>query len=113
VDYARRKKVKVLVAETPDRFLRHPEWTPHRQDLQPSQQDWEKLKQITGDLILVTLIDPSSSSSDMRSQQTKRGQEQKGRKGGRPRHPFYYEEQRKDYDLVRSLLSQLEQIKES
>ena len=76
-----------LVAETSDRFIRHPLY--HSNDhpkLQARNTDLEDLRSCTYGIPLVTDLPPDASPSDVRGYQRRRGQRMKGRPGGRPRN---------------------------
>ena len=75
-----------LVAETTDRFIRHPLYHSKRNpDAQARETDLGNLEDATDGVPLVTFLHPDASPTDVRSHQRKRGQQQKNRKGGRPR----------------------------
>lgn len=93
-EFARRHRA-VLVAETTDRFLRHPEI-----NRLPTVSQYEKLRRITGDVALATLVHPDD---DGRSHQTKRGQRAKGRRGGRPPLDEQSKLRRAVYDRLKRL----------
>ena len=87
-----------LVAETADRFIRHPYY--HSNDnpnLQASENELRDLKFFTFGVPLLTLLAPNASPRKVRSYQRKRGQQGKGRRGGRPpkREPGWKVERRK------------------
>lgn len=74
-----------LLAETTDRFIRPPDFDPRKcPDAQPTAEDFERLLAVTGDVVLVTLIDPDATPEEIRSHQRWRGQFVKRRRGGRP-----------------------------
>jgi hypothetical protein len=76
----------ILLAETTDRFVRHPSYhSKLRSHLQASDVDVEELLFAVGDVPLMTFLHPDASPVQVRSYQRRRGQQQKGRKGGRPR----------------------------
>jgi len=75
----------VLVAESADRFLRHPEFHPiHHPDLLPTVFDFERLMADVGNVQLATFHHPDMPWRAVRSEQTKRGQQGSGNRGGRP-----------------------------
>jgi hypothetical protein len=85
VEIAKRRKAK-LVAESTNRFIRHPAY--HSKDnptAQARESDLDDLRWWTQGLELVTIHDPDAEPGGERSEQIKRGQDAKGRKGGRPR----------------------------
>jgi hypothetical protein len=85
-DEARRLNA-ALLAETTCRFIRSPHFSPKlpaaRQEL-PSLAEFYDLRQMTDAVQLLTAIDPDAPPPEMRSCHRKRGQQQKGRLGGRP-----------------------------
>ncbi len=75
----------VLVAESVDRFIRSPFYHPSEEsDTMARLGDFERLKTITGDLKLATFLKPDLHWTKVRGHQSKRGQTEKGKKGGRP-----------------------------
>ncbi|MFZ0035118.1 MAG: helix-turn-helix domain-containing protein [Sedimentisphaerales bacterium] len=75
----------VIVAPSTDRFLRNRDFhTKERPDLLPTEAEFEKLKELTCNIPLATLLHPDMPPREVRSYQTKWGQEAKGNKGGRP-----------------------------
>lgn len=77
----------VLVAESADRFLRSQDFnTKKRPDVLPSHAEWEKLKESTLGVRLVTILPPDMHWRAVRSHQSRRGQRGKGRLGGRPKN---------------------------
>ena len=88
----------VLLAESTSRFVRHPEYHPkHNPHLAPGLQELSDLRWVCGDVTLVTLHDPDITWKDERALQSKRGQRQKGNRGGRPtkRTPGYKKHRRR------------------
>ena len=87
----------MLLAESTSRFARHPNYHPkHRPHLVPGLQELSDLSWVCGDVPLVTLHDPDITWRDERALQSKRGQRQKGNRGGRPtkRTPGYKKRRR-------------------
>jgi hypothetical protein len=80
-----RKTGAILLSETTDRFARHPDYSKNSQDAQARELDLQFLKYITKGVRLMTALDPDALPGEVRSFQTKRGHEAKG-KGGRPRN---------------------------
>lgn len=75
----------MLLAETPSRFVRHLDYhSKRRPKAQATEDDLRCLAAWTRGLSLLTVVDPDLSPEEERSFQTKRGQEAKGKKGGRP-----------------------------
>lgn len=75
----------VLLAESVDRFIRHPGFNPKTcSNLQPRERELEELQACTEGMILATLLPPEATPEEIRSFQRRRGQTAKGRKGGRP-----------------------------
>lgn len=84
IDHAQRENA-ILVAESLDRLIRPENYEGNRDDnIPPNIQDLEWLKQISGDVQLVTLISPCFTSYETRSKRIRAGQEKNGR-GGRPK----------------------------
>jgi len=80
-----RKGIKVaIVTASTDRFLRNTYFTTDKPDLLPTEAEFDKLIELTCGVPLVTLLDPDMPPREVRSYQTKWGQEYKGHKGGRP-----------------------------
>lgn len=76
----------VLLAETTCRFIRHRGFhTEYWPDAQAREHELQDLRIVTSGVPLMTLLDPEASPSDVRSLQSKRGQHEKGRFGGRPK----------------------------
>ena len=87
IDFAR-KHDAVLVAESVDRFLRHPEFrTDTNPDVTPSEEQLEELDRVADGVVLMTLLDPNSEPHEIRSYQRARGQATKGNKGGGDQSP--------------------------
>jgi hypothetical protein len=85
--YKAKKLRAALLAETTCRFVRSPHFsaklTAKRQEL-PSDGDYWYLHYMTGGVPLLTVADPDAAATVMRSCHRKRGQQSKGRFGGRP-----------------------------
>ncbi len=83
-ELAKKHGAKLLATET-DRFVRHPAYEPK---LNPTAQarecDLADLVFWTGGVPLLTLLHPDSPPSKVKSNQSKRGQQAVGHKGGRP-----------------------------
>jgi DNA invertase Pin-like site-specific DNA recombinase len=91
VQYARKHGAK-LVAESTDRFIRHPRYhSVCRPDAQARDVELDDLASWTQGVELVTFLNPETSPSEVRSYQSKRGQAEKQHRGGRPKmkHPGY------------------------
>jgi hypothetical protein len=73
-----------IVAISTDRFLRSRGFTTNEPDLTPSEEEFEELKKLTGDVPLVTYLDPDMHPRKVRGFQSKWGQKAKGNKGGPP-----------------------------
>lgn len=93
-----------LVAETTDRFIRHPGYhSKENPNAQARDCDLEELAWCTGGVMLVTLLPPDALPGQVRSFHTARGQVQKSQKGGRPRtHPRGYKKQRRSSSLAKA-----------
>jgi DNA invertase Pin-like site-specific DNA recombinase len=74
----------VIVAPSTDRFLRNRDFTTKEPDLTPTEAEFQILKELTCNIPLLTLLHPDMPPKEVRSYQTKWGQEAKGNKGGRP-----------------------------
>jgi Resolvase, N terminal domain len=74
-----------VVAESADRFRRRwvRDWKDRRKQLPLRVRDVERLMQEADGVCLVTLVHPDEPHGTVRSHQTKRGQSEKNRKGGR------------------------------
>ncbi|MBL7186678.1 MAG: recombinase family protein [Phycisphaerae bacterium] len=88
----------VLLAESTDRFIRSVYFnTKENPSVQPTDAEYQDLRNATKGVILATVLHPDTHWKEVRSYQTKRGQQTKGNKGGRlkkkPR-PGYKKERR-------------------
>ena len=91
------KQKAVIVAPSADRFLRNRDFnTKTNSDVLPTKAEYEKLKLLTRNVPLVTLLHPDMLPMRVRSWQTKWGQNIKGNKGGRPKvnKPGYMKQRR-------------------
>jgi hypothetical protein len=91
--YAARQAQKlgatVLLAESTDRFIRNRYYHSskhNRKNLQATEKQLEELAYWTRGMKLMTHLHPDASPSEVRSYQSKRGQREKRRKGGRPKN---------------------------
>ncbi len=76
----------VLVARSLCRIIRSTDYRDDRNpDALPSVGEYEELVRITGGVTLATRIHPETNWKDVKSEESKQGQRQKNRKGGRPR----------------------------
>ena len=76
----------ILLAESTDRFIRPESYrSDTRWDAWPTVDEFERLKEMADGVILATLLHPDTPPAEVRAYQTSRGQQQKGRKGGRPK----------------------------
>jgi len=83
-----RKHGATLLAEATDRFVRSPAFhSKTNPTARARRTDIESLMLWTDGVKLMTLIDPDAALAEVRSCQTKRGMQQKGRMGGRPDKP--------------------------
>ena len=82
-DYAREHGA-ILVAESTSRFIRSVDWTTTNQQARPTVQEFEQMAQACHGVLLATIHHPDIDPGEERSVQTQRGQQEKGRKGGRP-----------------------------
>jgi hypothetical protein len=94
-----------LLATETDRFIRHPNYhSKLRPLLQARDVDLQNLKGETTGVTLLTLLHPDATPHDARSAQIKRGQQEKGCKGGRPpKRELGYKKQRRRKQLLRVL----------
>lgn len=77
----------ILLAETPDRFIRSEDYHPSkRPDAQATDDDFELLRLFVGNVTLMTIVPPNATPGEMRSQQTRRGKQETGSIGGRPKN---------------------------
>jgi hypothetical protein len=84
---AKRVGATVLLAETTDRFIRHPSFhSVLRPNYQATDEQLKELVEATQGMRLITHLDPDASPSEVRSYQRKRGQRFKRNKGGRPKN---------------------------
>lgn len=75
----------ILVAESANRFIRHPEFHPQTNpDRLPSVFDFERLMVMAGNVKLATLHHPDTHWKAVLGFQSKRGQQGSGNYGGRP-----------------------------
>ena len=92
----------VLLATDTSRLARHPAYNPKEQGKKktyqrPGLSALRAVQFACGGVQVATLHPPDASPAEVRGTQTRRGQQQKGRKGGRPR------KQRPGYKLLRRL----------
>jgi DNA invertase Pin-like site-specific DNA recombinase len=86
IQKAREYSNAVIVTTSSDRFLRHRDFhSVENPNILPTIEDFEQLKELTGDIPLLTLLNPDMPPQEVRSYQSKWGQRAKGNKGGRPR----------------------------
>ncbi len=79
----------VVMAESADRFIRHPEFNPKTNpDILPTVYEFERLMIEAANVQLATLHHPDTHWKIVRSLQTKRGQRGSGHRGGRPAERF-------------------------
>jgi DNA invertase Pin-like site-specific DNA recombinase len=97
----------VVVTESTDRYLRHPLYTAMDQDLQPTLRQFQELQQKANCVMLATLLHPDASPRKVRGHQSKRGQQVKGKKGGRPKKPGHMKRRRKN------LLAEVRRMREA
>jgi DNA invertase Pin-like site-specific DNA recombinase len=84
----RKRGIRVLLAETTDRFLRHPEYhSSENPDAQPTEEQFRQLARNAAHygVTLLTHLHPDASPAEVRSYQSTRGQRAKGKAGGRPK----------------------------
>ena len=82
--YAERAGANVILVESTNRFIRHPSYHSSKNFLiRPRTFDLKDLVDEARGIKLMTFLDPYASPSEERSFATRRGQRQKGRKGGR------------------------------
>lgn len=83
--HARSRKA-VLFGESTDRFIRPRGFSPSKApNEQATGADLKRLLQVSGNVPLATYLHPDATPKEVQSYQKRRGQQQKGRKGGRPR----------------------------
>jgi hypothetical protein len=74
-----------ILAETTSRLARSHLYDPKdRPDAQPTEAEFQSLQEYVEGVPLVTALDPDATPGEERAYQTKRGQQAKGHKGGRP-----------------------------
>ncbi len=88
----------ILVAETTDRFLRHPGYhSRENPDARPTEAQFRELARLAGGVVLATHLDPDASPAEVRRYQALRGQQAKGSRGGRPKlHEAGYKKRRRE-----------------
>ena len=97
----------VIVAETLDRYVRHPLYTKRHQNLQATLEQMQELARMAGDVMLFTHLDPDATPKQVRSYQIERGHRIKGQKGGGDRSPGWTIRRRKDKKpIARKMLKQ-------
>jgi len=88
-----------LLAESTNRYVRSGEYHgDENPDAQASEEELQFLPIWTGGTVPLTVLDPDASAGEERAYETKRGQREKGRRGGRPRTnpPGYKTERRRE-----------------
>jgi DNA invertase Pin-like site-specific DNA recombinase len=86
VQKAKKYSNAVIVTTSSDRLLRHKAYhSVKNPNILPTVADFEQLKELTGNIPLLTLLDPDMPPMEVRGYQSKWGQRAKGDKGGRPR----------------------------
>lgn len=96
---AKRSGAKFMLAESTDRFMRHPDY---KSDSNPNAQararDLVSLGLRTYGMELMTAVHPDALTSEVRSYHQRRGRDATGRRGGRPRKktPGYMVRRRED-----------------
>jgi hypothetical protein len=94
-----------LVFESTDRAIRHPDYhSKKRPNKQARETDLEELAFYTLGVPLVTILHPDVTPTTVRSYQRKRGQQQKGRCGGRPRSTKPGDKKRRREELLSTVL---------
>ena len=95
-----------LVAETTSRFIRNPDYhSKNAPDAQATKEDLQGLAVWTDGVTLVTLLHPDASAGEERSYQTRRGQDAKGKKGGRPRKQLPGRKKERRRELIQQVLT--------
>lgn len=87
----------VILAESTDRFIRSIYYdTKKNPSAQPSSLEYEELLRVTTGVTLATMLHPDTPWKEVRSHQSKRGQQIKGNSGGRPKvnKPGYKKQRR-------------------
>jgi DNA invertase Pin-like site-specific DNA recombinase len=95
-----RKHGAVVLAESPDRFLRSEHFhSKENQDALPTEAQFEELGRLADGVVLATYLPPDATPAEVRSYQRKRGQQIKNRKGGRPpkEQPGYKTRRREEW----------------
>jgi len=81
-----KKTGTIILAESTDRFIRHPSYhSKNEPDWQARHIDLDRLRYVADGVELMTFLDPEATPGEVRSHQTRRGQQLKGRVGGRPK----------------------------
>jgi len=80
-----KKHNAVIVAESTDRFIRHPGYHSCRwPDAQARPGDLQDLQQVTDGVRLMTFLHPDATPEEIKSHATKRGMHTKQKMGGNP-----------------------------
>jgi DNA invertase Pin-like site-specific DNA recombinase len=75
----------ILLAESVDRFLRPVAYNPKTDpDEWPTVEDFASLGELAGEVPLATMLHPDTDWKAVRGHQIWRGQQAKGKRGGRP-----------------------------
>jgi hypothetical protein len=112
VDLAK-KLGAVLLAESTDRFIRHPAYhSKENPNAQAREPDLEELQYWTQGVELYTDLHPDASPQEVRSYQRKRGQKYKGNKGGRPRKRKWKKRRFARYEVARKLREEGKSIRQ-
>ena len=94
----------VILTESPDRYIRSIDFnTKTNPDALPTVGEYEKLIALVGDVKLATILHPDTPWKEIRSHQTKRGQEAKGKSGGHPVKAKYTTYTQEEKNRVRAL----------
>ena len=95
-EYAREHDA-VLLAETVDRYIRHPGYhSVDNPEAQARKTDLEWLTALVMGIQLYTHLDPDATPGEVRAYQIERGQRMKNNKGGRPKGKKVSKKQRRE-----------------
>lgn len=91
------KNGAIILTETTDRYIRSPYYHSQKNpSVQPTDAEYMDLIQSLDGVVLATMLHPDTHWKKVRSHQSKRGQQTKGNKGGRPKinEPGYKKKRR-------------------
>lgn len=81
---SQQKKPTIVLAVAPDRLLRNVDYT-STHPVSPTKDEWKALRELAGNVPLVTLLNPDMTEKEIHGQRIKWGMYFKGHTGGRKR----------------------------